>query len=113
MLVIFALVIGGVDLALQSLDVTRQDTESGSLMGFIIGAAINLVLIGLISLKHNWARWIFIILAIMSAFVYFSVIVTELNGDMIGAISSIIQISLNLVAALLLFQRSSSNWVKG
>ena len=110
--IIAALVVGAVDLLLQSFGITIQNTEMGSLQGFAIGAAINLVLVAFIFMKHNWAKWTFIILTVAGSLLYLPTIGNELSADMLGAISSIIQISLNIVAVILLLTPESSNWLK-
>ena len=81
-------------------------------MGFLVGSVINLMLIGFIIKKHNWARWVFVVLTVVGVLLYVPVITDEFNTNVVGAISSIIQLSLNLIAVFFLLQRTSSDWVK-
>jgi hypothetical protein len=103
---------GGVDLLLQTAGVTKQDTPTSSATGYIVGVLITVVLLVLIAKRHNWARWVFVVLTGLTVLAYVPVFLKELVSDFLGAISTAIQAVLHTVAVVLLLQHPVGQWFK-
>jgi hypothetical protein len=110
--VVVSLIIGGIDLALQFAGITKQDTTAGSAIGFGAGVAIAAFLLTFIAKRHNWARWVFIVLTGLAVLSAIPVFVTEIRSDLVGAISTTIQAVLQAIAVILLLQRAVGQWFK-
>lgn len=110
--VVVSLFIGGADVLLQRAGLTKQDTAAGSAIGFAFGVLITAVLLFFIAKRHNWARWVFIILTGLTILLSIPVIVTELGSDFLGAISTTLQVTLQAIALTLLLLRPVGNWYK-
>ncbi len=113
LLVLLSIFIGGVDLLLQFVGITKQNTEYGSPTDFFVHLLIVVVLLILIAKGKNWARWIFIVLIVLSIFpVIANVFLVEFKSDVVGAILSLIQATLYLLAVILLLQKPAVEWFK-
>jgi hypothetical protein len=112
LIVFFALAIGGIDTVLQLIGITKQDTEIGSFDSFVIGLGINLFLLLLISKSNNIARWAFIVLTLIGFPLVYPTLLIELEQDIIGAVSTVIQLFLYSVAIILLLLKPSGEWFK-
>lgn len=110
--VVVSLIVGGIDLALQFVGITKQDTAASSVIGFAAGMAITALLLTFIVKRHNWARWIFIVITGLTVLLAIQIFVTEMRSDFLGAISTAIQAVLQTIAVLLLLQRSVGQWFK-
>ena len=111
-LVVVSLLIGGVDLLLQTVQVTTQDTPTGGFTGFIVGVLITGVFLVFIAKRHNWARWVFIILTSLTVLLVIPIFLKETGSDPIGSISTLIQVTLQAAAVILLLQRSAGQWFR-
>lgn len=100
-----------IDFLLQNIEVTEQ-TLPISFGGFIAGTLINLLFIWLVFKRKNWARIIYAIFIIISIPVVLPVISVELQSDIIGAISSILQLLLNVSSVVFLFTKQTNVWFK-
>jgi len=109
---IVSLIVGGIDLALQFIGITKQDTAAGSAIGFAAGVAIAAFLLTFIAKRHNWARWVFIVLTGLTVLAVIPVFAKEMRSDSVGAISTAIQVVLQAIAVILLLQRSVTQWFK-
>ncbi len=109
---IVSLIIGGIDLALQFVGITKQDTVAGSAIGFAAGVVIAAFLLTFIAKRHNWARWVFIVLTGLTVLLAIPMFVIETRSDFVGAISTAIQAVLQAIAFILLLQRSVGQWFK-
>jgi hypothetical protein len=109
---IVSLIIGGIDLALQFVGITKQDTVAGSAIGFAAGVVIAAFLLTFIAKRHNWSRWVFIVLTGLTVLLAIPMFVIETRSDFVGAISTAIQAVLQAIAFILLLQRSVGQWFK-
>ncbi len=110
--VIVSFLVGGVDLLLQSADVTKQDSEFSTFSAFILGILVTGLMLVLIAKGYNWARWIFIVLTVLGFILHIPIIITEISSDYIGAISLILQTVLQAYAVVLLLLRPAGQWFK-
>jgi hypothetical protein len=108
--VVLSMIVGGIDLALQLVGITKQDTVAGSAIGFGVGVVIAAFLLTFIAKRHNWARWVFIVLTGLTVLLAIPVFVTEIRSDIVGAFSTAIQAVLQAIAVILLLQRSVTQW---
>ncbi len=108
--VVVSLIVGGIDLALQFVGITKQDTAAGSAIGFAAGVVITASLLTFIAKRHNWARWVFIVLTCLTILLAVPTLLAEMTSDIIGAISTAIQSVLQAVAVVLLLQRPVRQW---
>ncbi len=109
---VVSLIIGGIDLALRFVGITKQDTVAGSAIGFAAGVVIAALLLTFIAKRHNWARWVFIVLTGLTVLLAIPMFVIEIRSDLVGAISTAIQAVLLAIAFILLLQRSVGQWFK-
>ena len=110
--VVLSMIVGGIDPALQFVGITKQDTVAGSAIGFGVGVVIAAFLLTFIAKRHNWARWVFIVLTGLTVLLATPVFVTEVRSDIVGALSTAIQAVLQAIAVILLLQRSVGQWFK-
>lgn len=107
-----SLVVGGLDLILQYAGLSSPQSEASSLLGLIFGAAVTSVFLWLILRRHNWARITFAILTLVTVVTSIPILLNELSGDVVGAVLTVTQIALQLVAVWLLFRPLANAWFK-
>lgn len=78
----------------------------------IIGFAVNFVFIILFLKKQNWARIVFTVLFFLGLPILIPIVKQELQSDLIGASSSILQTVFEIIAVMLLFSKNSNAWFK-
>lgn len=107
-----AIIVGAIDVLLQYIDVTTQDTPVTSATAFWVGTAFTVLLLVLIAARKNWAKWIYIVLTGLTlpfaVFVFFK----EVGIDRIGAVSTLLQGVLQLLSVIFLLSGSSSLWFR-
>jgi hypothetical protein len=102
--------VGGIDLILQSFGVTHQTSEFGTAPAFVGGILLTGILLFFIAKRHNWARWVFIVLTLIGMPFIIPIFIEELQTDIIGAISTSIQTALQIWAVALLFRKPVRLW---
>ncbi len=107
---VLSLAVGGIDVALQRVGITHQDTPTGSVAGFLFGAVLSAVLLILIANRHGWARWVFIALTGLTVLISFPVFGQELHTDPVGAVSTAIQAVLQVAAIVFLMDGNAVRW---
>jgi hypothetical protein len=110
--IILGLLIGLVDLVFQNLGVTSQDSTLGSYINFIVGVLITFFLMFFIYKKQNWARVIYVILVVLGLIPIVSIFMIELDKDYIGAASTLFQSLCQVISAVLLYLKGSSEWFR-
>ncbi len=111
-LVVISLFVGSIDLLFQFAGITKQDTSASSLISLIVGVAITAILFVFMVRRHNWARWVFVVITLLSIPIILPVLVIEINSDLVGATSTTIQILLQASAVILLLRRPVGRWFK-
>jgi phosphatidylserine synthase len=110
--VVIYILVGAVDVALQG-TVTQQDSPVSTAGAFALSAGLTILLLVLIAMRHNWARWIYVVLTSLSIPLVVPILMQEMQKDRVGAISTIVQAVLMVASVLLLVAPSSAAWFKG
>lgn len=105
-----SLFIGYIDLLFIYLDLSKQNTKHTNITNHLIGTIITLFFLFFIFKSKNWARIIYTLISIIGLVSILPIVCLEITNDIIGAISSIIQIALILVSTLYLFHKESNVW---
>ncbi|MFC1592824.1 hypothetical protein ACFL4C_02300 [Candidatus Omnitrophota bacterium] len=111
-IMIVATLVGFLDLIIQKIGLSVQNFSFSSLRDFIFSIVLNLVLFYFIFKRHNWARVILAILTLLGLAVVPIVLIEELNNDIIGAVSTLLQAILLLGMVWLLFTKKVNAWFK-
>ena len=108
-----AIMTGMTEFILELIGIGRRtiDMENYELTA-IIGFAINFLFMILFLKKQNWARIVFAVLFFLGLLALVPIVKQELQNDIIGATSSILQTVFELTAIMLLFSKNSNPWFK-
>lgn len=105
-----SLVVGALDLLLQNAGVTSAQTAMSSPAAFLFGIVYSVVFLLLILKKHNWARWVFVILGAIGLIATVPILAQELGPDPVGAISTLIQMLLQSGALVSFVTPPANRW---
>ncbi len=77
---------------------------------FLFGIVYSVVFLLLILKKHNWARWVFVILGAIGLIATVPILAQELGPDPVGAISTLIQMLLQSGALVSFVTPPANRW---
>ena len=106
------IVVSFLDFALQIMGLSVQNSEFMTFGSFVLGGLIHMVFVWFIFKGKNWSRIIFSILTLAGIPYGIYIVSVEISGDILGGISSIIQIVLALSSVYFLFTKPSNRWFK-
>jgi hypothetical protein len=82
------------------------------ILGIIVTLLFTSLLLIMILRGHNWARLVFIVLFFIGLPFAFPGIILTLQKSPVSALISLIQLSLQMMATVLLLQQPARNWFK-
>jgi hypothetical protein len=112
LLTAIAVAIGVFDLVLQSTGITTAQSAASTPGAVAVGVGFTVVFLFLILQRQNWARILYAVLAVLGLIFSVPMLGTELNEDLIGAVSTALQIILQLAALVFLFRPSANAWFR-
>lgn len=91
-------------------DVVKSQILAFTIIGFFLSLSFTLFLFVMILRGQNWARMLYLIMFIIGAPFAFPAIVTAFQKSPVHAVIRLLQLSLQLMAVVLLLQKPSRNW---
>jgi len=108
-----SLLLSIVDMLLQKAGVTAVESEALSSPAAVLGGVVlTAVFLLLIVKRHNWARIVFTILIVIGIPLAIPIVLTELRTDVLGAISSILQLVLQIAGVVFFFRPAANAWFR-
>ena len=93
-------------------DVVKSQIFVFTVIGFVLAIAFNLFLFLMILRGRNWASLLYLILFISGAPLAFPAIVTAFQRTPVLAVIRLVQLSLQIMAVVLLLQKPARDWFK-
>lgn len=91
-------------------DVVKSQILVFTIIGFLLSLSFTLFLFVMILRGQNWARMLYLIIFIIGAPFAFPAIVTAFQKSPVHAAIRLLQLSLQMMAVVLLLQKPSRNW---
>jgi hypothetical protein len=93
-------------------DVVKSQILVFTIMGFLFSLSCTLFLFVMILRGQNWARLLYLIIFIIGAPFAFPAIVTAFQKSPVPAVIRLLQLSLQMMAVVLLLQKPARDWFR-